>query len=149
MSTEKPPETHTPGPWKWILNEDSKVVELQGGDPKFDSCVMRFARYGMAGAAPSFRAVNEKYMDRHCRAEEFGAVLPGEAHHAHFRKGINHPDARLIASAPQLLEDRDKLAEAAMVLVHALAYTLLTEKDEAAQKQILEIVRRMKAEGKP
>jgi hypothetical protein len=94
---------HTPGPWRWVLNEKSRDVHLEGGDPAFDLIVVDFVRYGMGNAAPRFREDVDRMNIMH-RCEKFGAIVPKREHHADWFKDINHPDARLIAAAPDLLE---------------------------------------------
>lgn len=37
--------------------------------------------------------------------------FPGRGHHAHWCASVNHPDMRLIAAAPELLESLTKLFE--------------------------------------
>jgi hypothetical protein len=37
------------------------------------------------------------------RADELAVNIPGEDHHADWNQDIDHPDARLIAAAPDLL----------------------------------------------
>lgn len=99
--------THTPGPWRWELSLNSKHVELCGGPPKsgfgkYDLTVMSFARYGMTGAAPVFWDW-EGTSGSPRRADALGAVVEGREHHARWFQDVNHPDARLIAAAPDLL----------------------------------------------
>lgn len=103
MATNEGPK-HTPGPWRWELNEKSKIVQLQGGIPKFDCTVMDFVRYGMGGAAPRFVTKFRPHLNILKRCEEYGVIVPGREHHADWHKTIVHPDARLIAAAPDLLE---------------------------------------------
>jgi hypothetical protein len=84
----------TRGPWRWELNEKGKTISLEGGKPKFDMSVIRFRRYGMAGAMPEFQ------VDGLMRpATDFAKVVPGREHHASWFKGIDHPDANYIAAA--------------------------------------------------
>lgn len=95
--------SHTPGPWRWVLSETYKRVTLEGGVPRFDLTVVDFVRYGMSHAAPRFREDVDRMNIMH-RAEVWGAKVAGREHHADWFKTINHPDARLIAAAPDLLE---------------------------------------------
>lgn len=95
---------HTPGPWEWRINLKSKVVSLvsvSGGH-----WVMGFARYGMGGAAPEF--IGEDGLLS--RAECFAKPVPGREHHSHWFQTLDNPNAKLIASAPELLELAKKLA---------------------------------------
>jgi hypothetical protein len=38
------------------------------------------------------------------RADELAKDIPGEEHHSEWNQDIEHPDAKLIAAAPDLLE---------------------------------------------
>lgn len=105
LSTE--PETvptqgslHTPGPWRWEINLKSRVVRLTGGvRPLYDLTVMDFVRWGMGNAAPRF--IDQDHLME--RADTYAAVVPGREHHAQWFQGLSHPDAHLIAAAPDLL----------------------------------------------
>ena len=59
---------------------------------------MDFVRFGMSGASPRFRSGPVLV-----RAEQFAEEVKGREHHAEWFKAINHPDAQLIAAAPDLL----------------------------------------------
>lgn len=100
--------THTPGPWRWELNKASKSVALLGGRPKFDKSVMCFERYGMSHAAPSFNNARlgeegNLYNEME-RCDKYGAIVQGREHHKDWFQEINHPDALLIAAAPDMYE---------------------------------------------
>lgn len=98
---------HTPGPWRWEYNAQYKTVDLVGGRPMFDLTVMDFARWGMGGAVPRFRDTSEvgmNLMNRLCDKPEWVAPESGRAHHKSWHQLVTHPDARLIAAAPDLLE---------------------------------------------
>ncbi len=94
-------DKHTPGPWRWEINQKNKNINLCGGVPAFDLTVMGFSRWGMSGAAPRFRdencvlqrADNPNWLQSHHHRN----------HHFEWCADINHPDARLIAAAPDLL----------------------------------------------
>jgi len=90
---------HTPGPWRWEINQKSKELRLCGGVPRFDLNVLDFQRWGMSGAVARFRGEDE--IMHH--ALDFAEAFPGREHHANWCSALNHPDARLIAAAPELL----------------------------------------------
>ena len=98
---------HTPGPWRWEFNKDAKGVYLVGGKPKYDKTVMQFARWGMGRAVPLFNSAitgNEfNIMERLCDVPEWTEPFPGLEHHKSWRMDVTHPDARLMAAAPDLL----------------------------------------------
>lgn len=87
-------DTATPGPWVWTGFIKSNTVDLvarHSGQPT----VMSFDRWGMSGAAPSFRT--DEGMQR---VDEPGMVRFRQEHRKNEFVDINHPDARLIANAP-------------------------------------------------
>ncbi len=90
---------HTPGPWIWRINRKTKHVDLVAR-AGWGLTVMDFVRYGMNSAAPRFLDENHLMV----RADELAKNIPGEEHHAEWNQDIDHPDARLIAAAPELLE---------------------------------------------
>lgn len=97
MNTQYNTLKHTPGPWRWELNERQKDVRLvaQHSGQKY---VMAFQRWGTQHAQPIF---NTGFM---VPASELSVIVPGREHHADWFKNIDHPDARLIAAAPELLD---------------------------------------------
>lgn len=90
--------SHTPGPWRWEVNHKYKQVSLCG-ERNFDLEVMDFRRWGMQGAQPMFRDDDQISHG----VDAFSAVVPGREHHAEWFQTLDHPDARLIAAAPELL----------------------------------------------
>ena len=97
-------QKYTPGPWRWELNEKSKVINLCGGIPTYDKTVMDFVRWGMGGAMPRFRV---DYGGFHCvmeKANTMGIPVPGREHHKDWFQNVNNPDALLMSKAPELLE---------------------------------------------
>ncbi len=99
---------HTPGPWRWEMNRQLKSIALVGGRPMFDKTVMDFERWGMGGASPRFNSAitsgEFNIMFRVSDRQDWIADFPGRSHHAHWCANVVHPDARLIAAAPDLLE---------------------------------------------
>lgn len=101
MSTEN---KFTPGPWQWQVNEKGKEVRLVAlhSGTKF---IMTFERWGMQSAQPRF---NSGVM---VTADRLAITVKGREHHADWFKSISHPDAQLIASAPDLLAALQAIAE--------------------------------------
>lgn len=115
---------HTPGPWRWEYNAEHKSVHLVGGKPKYDLTVMDFARWGMGGAVPRFRDTSldgMNLMDRLCDKQDWIATAPGREHHKNWFRLVTHPDARLMASAPDLLEALKELRYACTDKAEAMA----------------------------
>ena len=98
---------HTPGPWRWEFNRKSKVLHLVGGRPQYDLTIMDFDRWGMSRAVATLRDTSEdgmNIMHRLCDRPDWIAPFPGRAHHADWCADVTHPDMRLMAAAPDLLE---------------------------------------------
>lgn len=87
----------TPGRWLWILNLKAKQVHLEAQDgPR--QYVIDFVRWGTNGAQPRFQ-VDGLMQD----AQDCAAIVEGREHHAAWYQTLDHPDANLIAAAPDLL----------------------------------------------
>ena len=98
---------HTPGPWRWEFNREHKTLHLVGGRPQYDLTIMDFDRWGMSGAVATLRDPAEdgmNIMHRLCDRPDWIAPFPGRAHHAKWCADVTHPDMRLMAAAPDLLE---------------------------------------------
>lgn len=99
---------HTPGPWRWEFNKEAKGVYLVGGKPRYDKTVMQFGRWGMDRATPLFNSqiTGDEFnvMERICDMPEWTKPFSGLEHHASWRMDVVHPDAVLMAAAPELLE---------------------------------------------
>lgn len=110
----------TPGPWRWEFNAEHKTVHLVGGKPMYDLTVMDFSRWGMGHAVPRFRDTSEdgmNLMDRLCDKPEWIAPELGREHHKRWHQLITHPDARLMAAAPDLLSALEAMVEIAELTI--------------------------------
>lgn len=120
---------HTPGPWHWF--------ERQAGRPYLATpdrgqlYVLGFERKGMQGAGPLF-AHWPGIEDGAPRERKGGIMEPGLL----LRGGSMHPDARLIAAAPETAEK-------------AMAFTLLVERHlrdgSASESEIAEAMYALRA----
>ena len=90
---------HTPGPWEWQVNKTYKQVTLIGHRNGCRELVMDFTRWGMNGAKPRFNRSGLMHP-----ADGLCGIIEGREHHASWCQTINHPDARLIAAAPDMLD---------------------------------------------
>jgi len=97
---------HTPGPWRWEFNGKHRSLHLVGGRPRYDLTVMDFARWGMCGATMRLRDTAHDGMQILYRVHErpdWIAPEAGREHHKDWHQLLTHPDAMLIAAAPDLL----------------------------------------------
>lgn len=107
LEAVKKAPTFTPGPWRWEFNAEHKSVHLVGGDPRFDLSIMDFTRWGMGGAGVCLRDTAHDGMNIMHKLHErpdWIVPFPGRRHHRHWCADVAHPDMRLIAAAPDLLE---------------------------------------------
>ena len=104
-------EQHTPGPWVWRGNayaQDVYLSTLHGGR----KVVMGFSRWGTAGAQPTFRGPNSLRYAKDLLKFEVGdpsvtGVAEARENNSVYRlhiADIDHPDARLIQAAPEMLD---------------------------------------------
>lgn len=97
---------HTPGPWRWELNESSKSLQLVGGFRQFDLTIIEPIRWGMSSATLFVRDTAHDDMNLLHKLHErrdWIAPFPGREHHADWCTGVKHPDLKLIEAAPDLL----------------------------------------------
>ena len=105
-------EGHTPGIWKWAGDSEIHSLRLESR-AKGLMCVMDFQRWGMQNAVPCF--ATKGLMDKASDWLQFQvgdrsivgheAALKDISVYRYDIRGIDHPDARLIESAPELLAE--------------------------------------------
>lgn len=103
---------HTQGPWRWEFNREGRRVHLVGGGPRYDLTIMDFERWGMSGATMCLRDTAHDGMQLLYRVHErpdWIAPEPGREHHKSWHQLLRHPDAALIAAAPDLLNALQEL----------------------------------------
>lgn len=113
--------TYTPGPWRWEINRDHKSVHLVGGRCLYDLTIMDFSRWGMSGAVPVLRDPAEdgmNVMHRLCDRQDWIAAFPDREHHKKWCADVVHPDMRLMAAAPDLLEALQSMEMALIGYTH-------------------------------
>lgn len=86
---------HTPGPWDWFENNGKPYLATPNRGRLY---VMSFARSGMQGATPRFAQWGG--IEDGAERERLGGVMYDGIK---LPNGDLHPDARLIAAAPDLL----------------------------------------------
>ena len=104
---------YTPGPWRWEYNAAYRRVHLVGGTLRYDLTIMDFERWGMYGATMRLRDPEHDGMQLLYRVHERPDWIvpePGREHHKDWHQLLTHPDARLIAAAPELLEALNLMA---------------------------------------
>lgn len=136
-------ETKTrPGPWRWFGDTHNRNLYLatQHGGRVF---VMRFERWGMREATPTFQ-VNGR-MEPASELARFEVGDPGIVGHTAAKASprvyrydiasIDHPDARLLEAAPELRQ----------LLARALEGGI----DDAVRAEAIEVLRRIEEGPRP
>ncbi len=129
---------HTPGPWNWYGRKDQHRIFL--ATPKRGiTVVMDFTRWGTQGAQPRFHSEEPLGILRPV-AE---LLDPDQNRDSNPIIIVNHPDARLIAAAPDLYD----ACREVMDMLGAIPANELTEQDSGIYGILQRVV--SKAEGKP
>jgi hypothetical protein len=123
---------HTPGPWRWEINERHKSINLCGGRPLYDLTVMDFQRWGMQGAQIRLRDTSQEGRNLMYNTSHWAKEVKRREHHAGWFKSLNHPDAVLIQSAPDLLDATKK----------AVASLLIDQDIDAALSHLQEAIKK-------
>ena len=133
-------EKFTPGPWRWELSRVARKVELCGGGMRkgtYDWRVLSFRRWGTQDAQPEFWTW-EGNIGTPELAKDLAAPVKDREHHADWFATINHPDAILIANAPNLYEALDVCERALTAWAGQVTTVDLTHAEQslfAAQEQ--------------
>jgi hypothetical protein len=108
---------HTPGPWAWFGKGSCNDIYLATthSGRRF---IMGFKRWGTQGAEPTFQVEGRMVPASSLAKFEVGdnvvvglaAAKVDPSVYRYDINGIDHPDARLIASAPELLEALEEVA---------------------------------------
>jgi len=109
---------HTPGPWAWYGSTSSNSIYLATVD-RGRQWVMGFKRWGFRGAQPDFSVNHIMTPASELVLFDVAKDVKGDAAAKQEGSGvyrrdfsvIDHPDARLIAAAPDLLEALKEIAK--------------------------------------
>jgi hypothetical protein len=90
---------HVPAPWTWDVNESTHSIRLMGFKNGSRHTVMDFRRYGMQSAQPRFEDDGILYP-----STKLFKVIKEQEHNSSWNKTLENPNARIISSAPEMLE---------------------------------------------
>lgn len=105
----------TPGPWYWHI--DSQGAPSLRTPDRGQLIVMDFGRLGMQRGTARF--AEWPGISSGVQRQRLGGILCDAKHWFSPESGINHPDARLIAASPDLMD----AARAAMICIGELSPT--------------------------
>ena len=95
---------HTPGPWHWNVNPSSKLVRIIAANGDY---VLMARRWGNSGTI-WFQKPSSGIIEN---ASRFLKDFPNRHHHRTWAQTIDHPDAHLIAAAPELFAFAERFLE--------------------------------------
>ena len=98
----------TSGPWRWYGDTSSQIIYLATVD-RGRQYVMRFLRWGMRNATPTFTSRDSHMMEKaeHWAQYEVAPTATSKDDPRLYRHdfvGLRHPDAQLMEAAPLLAE---------------------------------------------
>ena len=138
---------HTPGPWGWFGTDHGVYLATKHSGRRF---VMGFRRLGMNGAQPTFQIEKKgmipasdlvQFEVGNKAVRGFSEAKKDETVYRYDVTAIDHPDARLIAAAPEMLE--------ALKRIEAVVRVLPPDMDEPDSPLALARAAIAKAEGEP
>lgn len=98
---------HLRGPWRWLVNAKTKQAILVT-DHSGEMFVMGFVRNGHQGAQPMFQVQSPGGGHMVPLFEGIGTLTTEPDHNGYV--AVTHPDATLIAAAPEMLAALEKCA---------------------------------------
>lgn len=141
---QEQPDGHTKGPWGWFGNESGIYLATPDRGRTY---VMGFRRHGLQGAQPTFReggimrpaAELVRFAVGEGEAKGFAAGRTDRSVYRYDISDVDHPDARLIAAAPDMLEAL-RYAENTIVAMRP-TFSQVKDDGHAYHDQVLDTVR--------